>query len=247
MSKGTTAMSAIAVLATGGYFAYDYWDSHKAKSKAAAGSTSGGKKPAGSGSGSEWGGSGGRPGSGGSGSGSEAGDEHTATADDDLDGGAVHRVRRLELPSVIGLTPDKAREKLVALGYKDDVLEIPPNMGCSYEDEQRDIVPVGTICNQEREPGQPLMSNAKLRVVIEHDTWEHGGVENEREWHRMPDLVGTPLAAARELLRSKGFSDDEFVVGESRTSCGAGMVCEQRPKPDSRKFVAEPGELNVGN
>lgn len=233
-------MGAIAVIATGGYFGYDYWETKKAKEREraedkarekqrAAGPTgdSGQDRaahPPGSGDGSS-------EGSEGSGPGSEV----------------SHRVQRLKVPNVVGMKPEAATAALVALGFKPDVLEMPPNLGCHYEDEQHDIVPVGAICNQERDPGEILMSNAKLRVVVEKDTWEHGGVEIENEWHRMPELVGMPLEAANELLRSKGFSEDEFAIGEARTSCGKGVVCEQHPNPEARKYVNQRGDLNIGN
>jgi hypothetical protein len=246
MSKGTTAMSAIAVLVTGGYFAYDYWDSRKAKSKAASaakagssrGSSSADQTPTGTGSASsDEGGS----------TGSTAGSQPGSGEGPASDQPATHKVQRLKVPRVIGLTPEKATAQLVALGFKEDVLEMPPDFGCSYEDERKDIVPVGTICNQQRDEGEILMSNAKLRVVIEYDTWEHGGVKAENEWRRMPDLVGKSLAEAQALLRSKGFGDDEFLVGEARYNCGKGMVCDQRPAVDARKYANMQGELNVGN
>ena len=235
------AMSAVVVLVTGGYFAYQEFGP---KPKEAPKWTPG--KGSGKGSatpGSDVGSHDGSDVASGVGShvsshpGSEAGSAEPPT----------HKVVRIEVPSVIGLTPDQATAKLVALGFKDTVLELPPNLGCHYEDDKRDIVPVGSICNQEREPGQILMSNAKLRVVIERDTYQHGGVENQNEWHRMPDVVGMPVDRARALLRDRGFGDDEFEIGAARTSCGAGLVCDQRPKADTRKYLRRRGELNIGN
>ena len=247
MSKGATAMSALVIAVTGGYFAYDYYDSHKAKKKHEAwkpktGSQQGSNAPGGATGGSEAGsaagssasGSSGSSGSGGSGSG-----EPTAEP-------VLHKVHEIPLPNLSGKTPEAARTALAAAGFKADVLEIPEGMACTYEDE-RHPVPVGTICNQEREPGTKVMSNAKIRVVVEHDTWEHGGVEVDNEWHRMPDVTGLKLERAKALLREKGFGDDEFEVGEARVNCGVGVVCDQRPKADGRKYKREPGELNIGH
>lgn len=252
MSKGTTTMSVIAVLVTGGYFGYDYWHTRKEAKSAAQGAPGSGARN-GSGSGSDPArddekaarnayraehppGSGSEGAAHGSGSGSGAGAEEV-----------THTVQSLRVPNIVGLAPDQATAALVALGYEPTVLEMPANLMCRYEDEQRDIVPVGTICNQQREPGDVLMSNAKLRVVVEKDTWEHGGVEADNEWRRMPKLEGLPLARAQALLRSQGFGDDEFAVGEARTGCGAGVICEQRPKANGRKYLRERGELNVSD
>ena len=225
-------MSAVAVLVTGGYFAYEHFKPKPSTDKPATTRKGSSDPPSGSEGGSQR-----RP-SGGSQEGSQEG----SSAEEP----PTKRVVSLAVPNLSGLTPDQARAKLVEIGFKDDALQIPPDMGCSYDDEKQ-MVKVGTICNQEREAGSKLMSNAKLRVVVEHDTYEHGGVESGNEWHRMPELIGMPLARAQALLRDRGFADDEFTVGEARTSCGAGKVCEQRPKPDNRKFKSTPGELNIGD
>jgi hypothetical protein len=228
----------IAAVATGGYFAYDYYDTNKrkkaeaaaAKKREAVTKNAAGVHP--------------------------SGDDPPSTAKvaaPGVDGGSAgsaeeppptHKVVEIAVPDLTGLTPDKARAALTKLGFKDDALETPPGYGCEYEDE-RNLVAVGAICNQERTPGSKVMSNAKVRVVIEHDTWESGGAHLENPWRRMPDLSGMSLARAQQILREKGFGADEFVVGESREDCGVGLVCDQRPKPNTRKFASAPGELNV--
>lgn len=234
MSKGSMIMSGLAVAITGGYFAYQQFGPKEKESAPARSPTQ--KKP---GSSAERG----------SHDGSTTPDGEAGSADGTGDGSAeppVHKVVRLEVPNLVGMTPDKAIAELVKRGFKADILEQPANLGCTYDDE-RVRVPIGAICNQERDAGTIMMSNAKLRVVVEHDTYEHGGVEVENEWHRMPDVTGMPLDRAKDLLRDKGFADDEFVIGEARSTCGKDVVCDQRPKPETRKYANMPGELNIGN
>ena len=226
-------MSAVVVAITGGYFAYEHFKpkpsaDRPAATRKASSDPQGGSESARRPSGSQ--------------GGSQAGSEAGSAAEEP----ATKRAVSLAVPDLKGLTPDQARAKLVGIGFKDDALQIPKDMGCSYDDEKQ-MVKQGTICNQDREPGGQLMSNAKLRVVVENDTYEHGGVESGNEWNRMPELTGMPLARAQALLRDRGFADDEFVIGEARTSCGKGKVCEQRPKADLRKFKSTPGELNIGD
>lgn len=246
MNKGSTAMSAFLVVATGGYFAYDYYQSRQQQKKEAAARSAANRPSSGSSTSPDEGSGAGttredRRAGGDSGSGTGTGTEADADGDS-----TTTRVRKLQVPKLIGLTPEKATEKLVAAGFKPDTLEIPPEFGCAYDDERRDIVPVGTICNQDRDEGESMMSNAKLRVVVEHDTWEAGGAKFDRPWRRMPDLEGMPLDRARALLRSQGFADDEFEESEAMSSCGRNVVCAQRPKKDTRKYAVEPGELMIG-
>ncbi|HVV87608.1 MAG TPA: PASTA domain-containing protein [Kofleriaceae bacterium] len=150
------------------------------------------------------------------------------------------------MPKLIGLTPEKAKAVLAAAGFDDGVLEEKPDLACTYEDEKRDLVPVGTICNQEIPPGGEHMSYAKVRVVVETNTWEHGGVAAGREWHRMVNVTGLRLDKARAKLREQGFTDEEFEVVDAMGSCGRGIVCDTRPHADIRKFVNQPGEIQVG-
>ncbi len=241
-------MSAAAVVITGGYLAYEQFGpkpkpegaSSKVgwKSGQAPGSN---KEPA-------------RPPIGDGETGSAAGSETGAHAGSETasDPGTEspptgRKITNIELPRLIGLTPEKATAELVRLGFEDGALQMPPDLICTYDDEKRDLVPVGTICNQERSPGSPLMSDAKVRVVIEYDTFEHGGVHAGDEWHRMPNVIGMPIDKARAVLRDHGFVDSEFAIGEARSSCGRGMVCEQVPKAGIRKYVRREGDLNLGD
>ena len=238
-------MSAAAVVITGGYFAYQEFgpkpkpaaSSPQVRSNAdtAPDSHQGSATPPDTAP---------SPGSaGGSATGSA---EHRDRVDDPA-APSGHKALSLELPRLIGLTPEKASAELTRLGFDSDALQMPPDLVCNYEDEKRDLVPVGAICNQERSQGSPLMSDAKVRVVVEYDTWDHGGVHAGAEWHRMPNVIGMPLAKAQTVLRAHGFVDEEFAIGEARSSCGKGLVCEQVPKAGIRKFAGRPGDLNLGD
>lgn len=243
MSKGAMATSAFVIVVTGGYFAYDYYDSHKAKAKAQSvakgprkGSADGSQ--GGSDQGSEAAGQ--RGSRQGSAPGSQAGSE--AGSGDEP---AAPRAAEVGMPDLTGKTPEEATKLLTGLGFKDDALALPPDMTCYYEDERKPV-PVGTICNQERSVGTKVMTDTKVRAVVEYDTWEHGGVKAGNEWRRMPDLSGMTLARAKAVLREKGFADDEFAIVAPRAICDPGIVCTQYPKADTRKYVSRVGELGVG-
>ena len=55
------------------------------------------------------------------------------------------------------------------------------------------------------------------------------------------------IARARTVLRHHGFVDDEFTIGEARSSCGKDRVCEQVPKAGIRKYAQRQGDLNLGD
>ena len=99
------------------------------------------------------------------------------------------KVVSLEVPRLIGMTPEKATAELTRLGFRDGALQIPTDMICSYEDEKRDLVPIGTICNQERTAGTQLYRDiAKRRpnqLAIERMAGHAALAIGERE-HRRP-------------------------------------------------------------
>lgn len=221
MNKGSIATSALVILATGGYLGYQQWGPKEKPAKPYA--------PPSAGTGSA--GSGGTTGSDATGSGEQA-------------PGPTRAVKEVEVPDLVGLTPDEAKERLSQAGFAATALTIPPDTICRYDDDTK-MVKQGTICAQDRSAGQKIMSNARVKVAIEHDTYEEGGVETGAVWRRMPDLLGKPIDEALQLLQDKGFGRDEFEV-EERGGCTKGTICDQNPNPGDRKFLASPGALNVG-
>jgi hypothetical protein len=153
------------------------------------------------------------------------------------------------IPDVTGKTESEARKLLKEAGFNDDSLEVlADTYGCEYDvtvDDQSDMVPVDTICNQDRQGGTRLRAETfKLKVVIEHDTFEHGGVTTS-EWRRMPDVVDLTVPAAQALLATKGFDADEFAVEDARGTCETGKICESVPAAGQRKHKKRTGTLLV--
>jgi beta-lactam-binding protein with PASTA domain len=151
------------------------------------------------------------------------------------------------IPDVTGKTEREARALLKEAGFNDDSLDVlPDTYGCEYDDavdDPSDMVPTETICNQDRKAGTRLRAETfKLKVVVEHDTFEHGGVTTS-EWRRMPDVVDMTVADAKALLASKGFDADEFEVMEARGGCESGKICETVPPGGQRKHKKRTGTL----
>lgn len=153
------------------------------------------------------------------------------------------------IPDVKGKTESEARKLLVEAGFKDDSLEVlADTYGCEYDDtvdDQSDMVATDTICQQDRKAGARMRAETfKLKVVIEHDTFEHGGVTTS-EWRRMPDVVNMSVADAQALLATKGFDADEFAVEDARGTCEKGKICESVPAAGQRKHKKRTGTLLV--
>lgn len=159
--------------------------------------------------------------------------------------GPAKETRWGDMPDLRGMTESQATAALRAAGFADVHVQVMEDTyTCEYDDDTK-MLPQGQICEQKPSAGTRV-SLAKLRaqIVIEHDTYEHGG-ETTQEWRRMPDLVGKPLAEAQAILAAKGFKDDEFTIEED-ASCARGTVCETAPKALVRKTVSYPGRLSVG-
>lgn len=219
MNKGSIATSALVILATGGYLGYQQWGPKDKPAKPYA-----------------------PPSAKGSGSGSAAGTGSGAAEESPPE--PTRAVKEVVVPDLVGLTADVARDRMTQAGFAPDALAIPPDTVCHYDDD-KNMVKQGTICAQDRSAGQKMMSNAKVKVAIEHDTYDEGGIETGAVWRRMPEVTGKSVDDALQLLRDKGFGPDEFEV-EERGGCGKGTVCDQNPNAGDRKFVSSRGSLNVG-
>lgn len=153
------------------------------------------------------------------------------------------------IPDVVGKSESEARKLLAEAGFDEQSLEVlPDTYGCEYDVTPTDpsqMIPQGNICQQERKAGTRVRAETfKLKVVVEHDTFEHGGVTTS-EWRRMPEVTNLTLAEARSLLSSKGFGADEFEIEESRAGCAVGTVCESVPSVGQRKHKDRTGYLRV--
>jgi len=153
----------------------------------------------------------------------------------------------LDLPDLKGMTEAEADAAMRKAGFLAPNLEVmPANFACSYDDD-RQMLPQGQICDQKPPPGARLSSKrGGVKIVIERDTYEHGGVGHQ-EWHRMPDLLGKPVAEARSILAAQGFTTDEFTVEVVQVqSCQRDVICETAPVAGLRKTTSYPGKLIVG-
>jgi beta-lactam-binding protein with PASTA domain len=152
-------------------------------------------------------------------------------------------------PKLYGMTEGEAKTALTEAGFKDPKLEVrEANFECEYENKvesQDDMLAVGKICGQDPAPDVRLNAkNLTMKVTIERDTWEHGGVENV-EWRRMPNLEGMNVTEAQALLASKGFGADEFELEKHPGGCEENTVCETLPPAGQRKRKDSPGTIKA--
>jgi beta-lactam-binding protein with PASTA domain len=148
----------------------------------------------------------------------------------------------VDVPDLRGLDVDQARK--VAGRHGSLELEVLDRYACDYDDD-RDMLLEGQVCDQKPVAGTSVVEGSTIKVVVERDTYEHGGVGTTNEWRRMPDLVGMPVDEAHAELARLGFDDGELSV-EHDTACPARVVCGSQPEPGHRKVRARAGRLYVG-
>lgn len=153
------------------------------------------------------------------------------------------------IPDLTGKTEVEAKKLLTEAGFQQVEMEVmEPRYECVYDKvvhAPSDMVPVDTICNQDPEPGGRVRAEKfAIQVVIEHDTFERGGLATS-EWRRMPDVLGMSLTEAQGLLASKGFGADEFEVEDYTHSCPSMKVCETVPPAGNRKRKDTPGIIRA--
>ncbi len=142
------------------------------------------------------------------------------------------------VPNLRGKSEADAATVLREAGFADATVEVlEARFVCEYEDnfDPTQVVAQGAICDQDPDPGGRVRAERfAIRVVLEHDTFEHGGLSTS-EWRRMPEVTSMSLVAAQAALAAKGFGPDEFEVEDYTGSCSPGLVCETVPKAGLRK------------
>lgn len=154
----------------------------------------------------------------------------------------ISRKRQHVVPDLIDLDIADARKAVEKAGFTADTL-IEKDAPCEYTDD-KDMKPIGSICLQSPVPGATVSGHTKIEIAVEVDTFEQGAVGRTNEWRRMPDLTGETLQSAKQILRGKGFGEDEFEI-DRRSDCAKGTVCGTRPEAGLRKVRVQKGILYV--
>jgi beta-lactam-binding protein with PASTA domain len=156
--------------------------------------------------------------------------------------GEISRKSRHVVPDLVDLDVADARSAVAKAGFTSDTL-IETDAPCEYAND-KDMKPIGAICLQAPQPGVEVSGHTKIEIAVEVDTFEQGGVGRTNAWRRMPDLTGETLQAPKQILRDKGFDEDEFEI-DPRSDCAKGTVCGTRPEAGLRKVKAQKGILYV--
>jgi eukaryotic-like serine/threonine-protein kinase len=149
---------------------------------------------------------------------------------------------RVEVPDLIGLTEEEAKERLVDAGLEANVFEVPSDQ------------PAGTVVAQNPPPGDVVGQGDTVRINVstgegtgtettdttETDTTGSGGSETVT----VPAVVGQPLRRAQATLRDAGLGVLVEYVTSSRPR---GVVVGQAPSGNTRARDGATVTLRVSN
>lgn len=146
------------------------------------------------------------------------------------------------MPDLKGLTPEQALAALHRAGFETKTLDFDDQL-CSYDSGEKNV-PKGTVCEQRPYPGQVNSVRVRVEVLIEEETFTHGG-QGLSEWRRVPDINGKPLAAAKALFAREGFDIAkhlQILDGD----CATGTICSSSPRAGERANLSRGVRLYVG-
>lgn len=122
----------------------------------------------------------------------------------------------VSVPDLIGKTVAEARQLLEAAG-----LSLDPTI-----DYVVDTAPAGTVLTQSLNPGETVMAGDSVSITVSSESQVAG---------RMPDLVGSSISEAAELLAAEGITNYRFIPVEDGKG-GAAVedleVVSQTPEAD---------------
>ncbi len=149
------------------------------------------------------------------------------------------------MPNVFDMPKDEAIAMLRSAGIAGDVT-FDDNLCGSAVDHR--VIELGRICYQH--PATNAVQGARLPVLLRVQTenpWR-GDVGLSNEWRLMPDLVGTPIQAARARMRDVGFAIDVAIdlVWVDEPACAPLVVCRTIPNPLERTGVSSTKVIYVG-
>jgi len=141
-------------------------------------------------------------------------------------GGGLSPRAQVEVPSVIGLREEEARQRLAQLGLGMVVSRQKPS--ATY--------PAGTVLEQEPEPGAVAREGDQVFLVVTAPP----------ETVSVPDLTDLPLEGAQEALDRVGLQPGEIAL-EPSTSVRLGYVLRQSPKAGTQVARATKVDLWVAS
>jgi beta-lactam-binding protein with PASTA domain len=147
-------------------------------------------------------------------------------------------------PDVRGMSEEAATAALRRAGHTGRI-ERDRNSNCSSVHERK-IIELGHVCEQIPMAGVPMNTRLTVHLRVQHQDPRHGG-SGRQEWRLMPDVVGMPVARARQLIAEAGFDDALTDVAPRFTpGCTTGTVCRQYPSALQRSIEHSQRVLIVG-
>ena len=138
------------------------------------------------------------------------------------------------MPDLKGLTPEQALAALHRAGFETQKLDFDDQL-CSYDSGEKNV-PKGTVCKQRPYPGQVNSVRISVEVLIEEETFTHGG-QGQGEWRRVPEINGKPLADAKAMFAREGF-DLAKHLQVLDGDCATGTICTSSPRAGDRAVLS---------
>lgn len=140
------------------------------------------------------------------------------------------------MPDLKGLTPEQALAALHRAGFETQSLDFDDQL-CSYDSGEKNV-PKGTVCKQRPHPGQVNSVRISVEVLIEEETFTHGG-------QGLPESNGKSLADAKAMFAREGF-DLAKHLQVLDGDCATGTICSSSPRAGERAVLSRGVRLYVG-
>ncbi|MFO0575608.1 MAG: PASTA domain-containing protein [Polyangia bacterium] len=149
----------------------------------------------------------------------------------------VAALANVEMPEVRGLPRAEAETRITTAGYLGSV---------DWREKECGLQP-GIVCDTMPVSGVTIPQGTTIRVNVQQavQATQSAPPGLQDAAVQMPDLVGKPVAEARQVFARQGISRVRYEE-VMRTGCAAETVCETRTKAGERILKTEEQQVYVG-
>ena len=150
----------------------------------------------------------------------------------------VAALTNVEMPDVRGLPRAEAETRITAAGYLGSV---------DWREKDCGLQQAGRVCDTMPVSGVTIPQGTTIRVNVQQamQATQSAPLGLQDAAVQMPDLVGKPVAEARQFFARQGISRVRYEE-VTRAGCAAETVCETRTKAGERILKTVEQQVYVG-
>ncbi len=151
------------------------------------------------------------------------------------DGQPAAQPGNVRIPNMFRMQKDAALAALKRAGFQGSVSDDSSLCGSVVEGQ---IIELGEVCYHHPVAGAEQPARLPLTLRVQTEDPRHGRIGDHLEWHLMPDVIGMPLARAKQAMKDAGFTEERTRISvRDDGGCKPLHVCQTFPEVLTRSGI----------